>query len=72
MKEIDGGKMVHQDIVIIFQGIKCEDLNKNRHVRGNLNVLGEMKQVGLAKLDDSFKTGYERKRDSKMIPKSSI
>lgn len=34
-------------------------------------MLGEMKQVGLAKLDDSFNTGYERKWDSKMIPKSS-
>ena len=63
--------MVHQDNVIIFQGRKCEYLNKNRHIRGNLNVLGEMKQVGLAKLDDSFNTGYERKWDSKMIPKSS-
>lgn len=30
-----------------------------------------MKQVGLAKLGDSFNTGYERKQDSKMIPKSS-
>ena len=37
--------MVHQDNVIIFQGRKCEYLNKNRHIRGNLNVLGEMKQV---------------------------
>lgn len=29
-----------------------------------------MKQVGLAKLGDSFNSGYERKWDSKIIPKS--
>lgn len=43
---------------------------KHRHLEKNLHVLGEITQVGLVKLGDSFNVGYKRKLGFKITSKS--
>lgn len=47
LKEIDGGRMTNQDIAIIFQERKCEELEPKQENR--LHVLEEITKVELAK-----------------------